>query len=336
MKETNIITLEKERFHEWNLFVDQSPQGDMFCYSWWLEAMTQSRFKIIAAIENNEIVAGMPIAFDELGKINEPLLVRTLGVLYKHQKGISEYKQTSNQRRWINALLAGLPLDNFVRMSFHPNFTDWLPLRWKGFKQTTKYTYIIKYPQPADNLWKNLNNMTQRIIKKAQAKGIRIEQDNNLELLYQFLSLTYQRQGREYIIPFERIKALDKAVRKNGNRIMFKAVDTNNQVHAMVYISFNKKSAYLLLSGSDPKYRKLGGHTLVLWQAIQFFKGKTGYFNFGGSNIERIERHFRGFGGSLTPYFEIYNENIKNNLRYHLSQILSHFKAIIKLILKKH
>ena len=38
-----------------------------------------------------------------------------------------------------------------------------------------------------------------------------------------------------------------------------------------LYVVFNKKSAYALLSGSDANLRNLGGHTLVMWEAVRYF-----------------------------------------------------------------
>ena len=86
MSNLSIKTLESGRYNEWNTFVDKSPQGDVFCYSWWLEAITKSHFKILVITEKDEIVAGIPLAYDAQNKVNEPPLTRTLGVLYKPQE----------------------------------------------------------------------------------------------------------------------------------------------------------------------------------------------------------------------------------------------------------
>jgi hypothetical protein len=102
------------------------------------------------------------------------------------------------------------------------------------------------------------------------------------------------------------------------------------QIHSVLYAAYNKRSAYSLLSGSDPTLRKLGGHTLVMWEAVKYLHDKVGYFNFGGSDIESIESHFRGFGGTQTPYFHIYNENqmwAKDNFHYHLRGMTYHLKG---------
>ena len=339
MSNPSVKTLESERYNEWDIFVDQSPQGDVFCYSWWLEAITKSHFKILVITEKDEIVAGIPLAYDADNKVNEPPLTRTLGVLYKPQKHLSVHKQVSNQRKWLCALLDHLPLDDFVQMCTHHSFTDWLPFRWKGFNQTTRYTYLIHYnDKTLSDLWKNLSMGRKGSINRAVKNCIRIEESDDFELLYKFESLSYERQGLMFRIPYNDLKLLDDAIKKNGNRLILKAIDNLNQVHALIYVAFNAKSAYYLLSGSDAKYRKLGGHTLVVWEGLKYFKDKVEYFNFGGSDIKQIEEHVRGFGGVLTPYFHIYNESLmwkRTDLRYHLKETLFHLLEIWKIVKNK-
>jgi hypothetical protein len=334
-----VKTLEPHQYSQWDIFVDQSPQGAVFCYSWWLEAITKSNFKILAIIENDKIVAGIPLALDSQNKINIPPLTRTLGVLYKKQEYQSKRKQTSTERKWLSELLKHMPLDNFVQMCMHHNFTDWLPFRWNGFMQTTRYTYIINYEsRRVDDLWNNLEQENRRIIKRANENGIRIEITDDFDLIYQYQSLSYERQGFKFRIPYNDLKLLDDAIKKRGNRVIFKAIDKTNQVHTVIYIAFNKKSAYGLLGGSDAKFRNLGGHTLVIWEAVKYFSDKVEYFNFGGSDIERIEAHIRGFGGTLTPYFHIYNEKLmwkRNDIWYHLGETSFHLWQVWKIVLRK-
>jgi hypothetical protein len=330
----SVKTLESSEYPQWDSFVDISPQGDVFSYSWWLDAITKSQFKILAVIENGEIAAGIPITYDSENRINQPPVTRTLGILFKPQLNLHEYNQTSKQRKWLNILLDEIPLDNFVQVCMHHNFTDWLPFRWRGFKQTTRYTYLIYYENKTiDDLWKKLNRGRKETINRAIKNGIRIEKTEDFKLLYKFETLSYERQGLNFRLNYNDLKLLDDANCKAGNRIIFKAIDKSDQVHAMLYIAFNKRSAYALLSGGDAKIRKLGGHTLVMWEAIKFFHDKVEYFNFGGSDIERIEGHLRGFGGELTPYFLIYNEKLldkRDDIYYHLGEILFHLRGVWK------
>ena len=339
MYQMEVQTLKPHQYSQWNTFVDQSPQGDVFCYSWWLEAITKSNFKILVIYDNNEIVAGMPLALDDRGKVNIPPLTRTLGVLYKKKDYQSDRRKISAERRWLSELLKYIHLNDFIQMCMHHNFTDWLPFRWNGFSQTTRYTYILNYKKKTSNeLWLNLDLRNREIINKTTKNGIKIEITDDFDLIYHYESLSYERQGLKFRIPYNDLKFLDDAIKKRGNRIIFKATDNFHQVHAVLYIAFNQKSAYALLSGSDPKLRKLGGHTLILWEAVRYFSERVEYFNFGGSDIEKIEAHLKGFGGTLTPYFHIYNENLtwkRNDFWYHLHETSFHLKEVCKIVKNK-
>lgn len=322
-------------FSSWNAFVDSSPQGDVFCYSWWLDAITKSNFRIFAVIENGEILAGMPVAYDSNNKINEPPLTRTLGVLYIPQRDLPECKQRSNQRKWLTAILDYIQLDDFVQMCTHHNFSDWLPFRWKGLKQTTRYTYLLNYKNKTiDDLRKNLNRGRRNIINRAEKYQLKVEESDDFGLLYHFAELSYKRQGLKLKVPFADLQILDEAIKKNGNRLILKAFDNYKRVHAMIYLAFSKRSAYYLLSGSDDNYRENGGHSLVLWEAVKYFRDKVEYFNFGGSDIKRIEEHIRGFGGVITPYFHIYNDRLLHgtDIRYHMKETAFHLVSIFRAI----
>jgi len=329
-----VEVLETSQYNLWNDFVDSSPQGDIFCYSWWLDAITKSNFKILVVEEGEKIVAGMPLTYDSQHKINMPPLTRTLGVLYCDRKFQSEQKQTSVQRKWLSALLRNIQRDQFVQTCMHHNFTDWLPYKWSGFRQTTRYTYLLNFEgKTVPDLWNNLDSLRKRTIKRAVTNNVETVESGDFSLLYKFVTLSYQRQGINFNIPYTDLKTLDDAIVKNGNRMIFIAKD-NEKVHAALYAAFNKKSAYYLLSGSEPELRNMGGHTLVLWDAIKYFHDKVGYFNFGGSDIERIESHIRGFGGTLTPYFHIYNEDnlAQNELRYHFKKIWFHLVTSFRIL----
>lgn len=354
-----LAQLSSPDFQKWDNFVDSSPQGDVFCYSWWLDTITKGKFKLLAVLDKDEIVAGIPLAY-YYGKINEPPLTRTLGPLFKDLGDISEHDKTTFHRVWLNLLLDHVPFDEVEQFCTSRNFTDWLPFRWRGYKQTTRYTYLIDYyGKDETKLWLGLNRGKKGHINKAYRNHLSIKVTNDLRPFYQLVELTYKRQNLEFPFSFDDFKQLDDEIIKRDKRKILTVFDENDQPHAAIYIVFNHKSAFNLLSAEDPHYRHLGGHILVMWEAIKYFRGKVRFFNFGGSNIERIENHMRGFGGVLTPYFHILKEQpvireierikkvevIKeipvlpapppDDWRYHVKTIFHHVWVLIKKALYK-
>jgi glycosyltransferase involved in cell wall biosynthesis len=296
-----------EDYDQWDRFVDQSLQGEVFCYSWWLDAITKGNFKILTVCEGNEIVAGIPLAY-YLGKINEPPLTRTLGPLFKDLSPLPEHDRVTMHRKWLKLLIDQIAPDEFEQFCTSPYFTDWLPFRWQGFKQDTRYTYIIHFKNKSSgDLWKLLNQNRRRDLAKAEKNNLKIEIIDDLKLLYDLTKLTYQRQNLTFNFAFPDFKELDEALRKKDQRRIFAVFNEKGQAIAAVYIAFNEKSANYLIGGTDPDFYNLGAPTLALWEAINYFQNKVSRFNFCGSNIENIETYFRGFGGELTPYFHLFS-----------------------------
>jgi hypothetical protein len=324
--------LSSQQYDEWNEFVERSPQGDVFCYSWWLDAITKSNFKIYAAKEQAEIVAGFVAAYDSNNKINEPALTRTLGILYKPYSEPPDRKRSAEERRWLEVLLEKIPHDDIVQFCTHQTITNWLPFKYKGLKQTTRYTYILDYKgRSVKDLWKGLNRGKKNMIIRAGKNGIRLYETDDFEQVITFTGLTYKRQGLKMKYEPDDLRMLDNAARLHGKRLILSTIDNTGRTHAVIYLAFNNRSAYALVSGGDPALRKMGGHTLVMWEAIKYFHDKVAYFNFGGSDIRKIEDHVRGFGGVITPYFHIYNEKLLHydEIRFHLKELGFHLKSLI-------
>jgi hypothetical protein len=344
-------------YDKWDSFVDASPQGDVFCYSWWLNAVTKGNFKLLALLDRDEIVAGIPLAYYS-GRINEPPLTRTLGPLFRNAGNMSEYDRITLQRRCLNLLIGVIPFGEVEQFCTSHNFNDWLSFKWQRYMQMTRYTYIIDYSGKDDAaLWSCLSREKKRSIGRACKNGISTSITSELLPFYRLVELTYKRQGLEFPFPFDDFKMLDDEIVKRDRRRIITAFDDNSRLHAAIYITFSHKSAYALLSAGDPQFRHLGGHTLVMWEAIRHFRDKVGYFNFGGSDIERIERHIRGFGGVQKQYFRIFTENSAicrtwgtgetvggatasptsqpDHWRYHVGRILHHSLALLKKLARR-
>ncbi len=300
------IELLPAQFDLWNRFVDDSPQGDVFCYSWWLDAITKGNFKILAVFENDEIVAGIPLAY-YLGKINEPPITRTLGPLFKDLSRLSEHDRSTLERQWLELLLDEIPYDDFEQFCTSHNFIDWLPFRWRGYKQMTRYTYLIDFEGKTEKeLWNQLNSNRKRNIRKALSHNLISLVTDDLRAFYSLVELTYKRQGLTFRFSYDDFKLLDDEIVKRDQRRIITVFDNVGTPHAAIYLVFNPKSAYALLSASDPTYGHLGGHSLANWEAIRYFSSRVRYYNFGGSDIQRIETHLRSYGGTMAQYFHIF------------------------------
>ena len=289
-------------------FVESSPQGSLFHKSWWLDAVAPNKYTILFIKRNEEILAAWPLTFKKLAWLNLimlPQLTPKLGIMFAPHRKTKYPDQLSEEIDLMAKLLNLLPKHNLFYQRFPIEFTNWLPLYWANFKQTTRYTYFIEDLSDLDRVWNNFRNNTKNHIKRAIKAGIKVVTDLGLEKLLDLNELIYNRQ--RLTVPYSRelVQQIDEACEKHNSSKKFFAIDDAGQIHAAVYIVYDHKAVYNLIGGGDHTLNKYGAYYLALWEAIQFASQVSQSFDFEGSMHSNIEPVFRGFGGVQKPYMEI-------------------------------
>lgn len=320
--------LEDDEFVWWDSFVDKSTQGFLFSKSWWLNIGTKSDFKICICEGDGEILAGLPLPFFSTGNIKMTPLTQSLGLLFYHKADIKLQKRLTNEKEYTNLIWDFIKdnINNFI-INFHYTYNYWSPLYWSKFNQTTRYTYLINYE--TFNLKIHFSSLSKghkwTINKINKSNSLHVLEMNDVDLFYNFMCKTYQRQNLSISYSFDYFNTIHKEILKNDSGIMFQALDDEGNIHAVCYIIYNHKEAYYFLGGSDVEYRNSGAHTMLIWNSIVHFQDKVKIFNFGGSMIEEVDKNFRNFSAVPNPYYVITKKS-KIEL---CKDILKNFKAIL-------
>jgi len=316
--------LQKSSKDKWNSFVDKSPQGSIFCYYEWLEFSTYDDFEILVYVENNNIIAGMPLPFYSTNRIRLPALTQKMGVLFEDFSHLKYVKKLEKEKEIIYGFLDVLESNKkSYNMNFDWHFDNWLPFYWKGYEQTSRYTYVIEFSEKnPDLVWQDMDHSIRKSIRKAHKNSLDICETFDIEEFYEINKYTFKRQNLKIPYSFNYVQNLYNTFKENIR--MFKAVDNNNNTHAINFYIKDNKTAYYLMSGSDINYRASGAQNFIQWEAIKYYCDKVKYFDFEGSMIESIESNFRKFGAVQKQYFNIYNKSILRKL-----------KDIVKIILNR-
>ncbi|MEI8378437.1 MAG: GNAT family N-acetyltransferase, partial [bacterium] len=233
----------------------------------------------------------------------------------------SHAARLSLEKDLLDELISGLPEHDLFRQNFHHSLSNWLPFYWRGFRQTTRYTYAIEDLSDLEEGWKGFKKRTRNVVGKAQ-KELQVRSDLPFERFWELNALTFQRQNRR--LPYSRdfAEALERACQEAQSRVMLFAEDAMQRVHAAVYVVWDANSAYYLMGGADPALRMSGATSLLLWEAIQYSAKVTKRFDFEGSMIKPIESFFSGFGARQIPYFNITRMNLRTKLLFSLRDLV--------------
>ena len=284
----------------------------IFSKDWWLDSVAGNNWDVVLIEKGGQIIASMPYIKKRrfgLTILSQPELTQTLGPWLRHSN--AKYaRKLSQEKDLLQKLFSQLPDFASFQQNWHYNRTNWLPVYWMGFEQTSRYTYRIENLKSMGDIWKGFEVNIRTDIRKATNKeGLTVRTDLTIDDFLELNEKVFLRQGKTLPYTKELVYKIDSSAEKNKARKIFIAEDEKGRHHAAIYLIWDDSSAYYLMGGSDPKLRNSGATSLCMWEAIQFASTVTKSFDFEGSMLEPIERFFRNFGAIQTPYFSISKTN---------------------------
>jgi hypothetical protein len=281
----------------------------LFGEPWWLDVTAGPGAWDEVRIESGgKLLARLPYTLTKnrsgITTLGMPPLTQSLGPWFN----LDPSKYASNlarQKDLVDQLIKRLPSHDIFRQNFHPSLTNWLPWYWQGYQQTTRYSYAIKDLSDERIIWDGMQSNIRSDIRKAKNRfGLQVRSDLGVDVLIEVCQKTFDRQDEEGLSEVIVRRMYDTCENRNSGKPFF-AVDDSGKVHAVAYLIWDERTAYYIIGGGDPELRNSGAHSLLMWEAIQFASTVSKVFDFEGSMIESIERHFRNFGATQVPYHRI-------------------------------
>lgn len=286
--------------------------NSIFEQPWWLDSVAPGAWSEAVVRRGDEVVARLPYALRRrFGRpiIVQPNFTQTLGPWLAPTEG-KYARRLETEKNLLGQLIEMLPTFDLFRQCFSPALTNWLPFYWAGFHATVAYTYRIEDLSDLDRVQRDFQDHVRRGIRKA-ARSVEVDHDLPLEELLRLDRETYARQGLKLPHSHDVLRRLDAACAQRGARRVLGAVDADGRTHAVLYVVWDDRTMYALVSARDRELQAVGANTLLYWEAIRLASEVSRVFDLEGSMVEPIEHYFRGFGGRQTPYFCITRASLK-------------------------
>lgn len=312
----------------------------IFSRDWWMDAVCgEENWDVILVEKSGQIVASLPYYFIKKGekiKICQPMLTQTNGIWIRYPQNQKYSTRLSYEKKIIGEIvdqLERLPIINY-NQNFKYNFTNWLPFYWRGFKQTTRYSYIVNDLTNVEKVFENFDHAKRQNIRKAE-KIVKIKYDLECDKFYENHKMTLKEQGEIISYPYELFnKIYNECYERNQGKVFY-AVDELNNIHAALFIIWDENSAYDLISTISPQFRYSGAANLLVYEAIKYTSKYTKIFDFEGSMIESVENSFRQFGTEQKQYFNISKEYKKRSLVYTIAKEIYNYYPFIQKTYKR-
>jgi len=287
----------------------------IFSQVFWLNAVAGPNNWDVVIVENknHEIIGAMPYVWKKkygFKILTMPKLTQTLGPWLKYPENQKNHSRLSFEKKIMTQLIEQLPKFNYFTQNLHYSITNWLPFYWKGFQQTTLYTYIIKDLTDLDIVFNRFDYSKIKNIKRAE-EIVTVKTDMSSKEFYKNHKYTLKKQNKMISYSYNLFDKIYNTTHKNKQSKIFYAIDKKHNLHSAIFVIWDNIEAYDLISTIDPDYKNSGATSLLIKTAIEYISKIVTKFNFEGSMIEGVEQSFRKFGAIQKPYFKITKTNSK-------------------------
>jgi hypothetical protein len=290
-------------------FCVEHPDIPIFSQPWWLDAVCPDQWDVILIEKSNRIVASFPYYKTKIRNIfthiGMPPLTQKLGpyIVYDSNK-TAEHKKISYEHEIYSAIIDALPLSDSFMINFDWKYKNWLPFYWRGFNQTTRYTYILNNLLDHDSIVKKYHETKRKKINKVK-KVFDLKTDLSKDMFYAYFDAVIQERGEQVGFSKSLFYRLHDAVYEHHRGRTFYCTNYENNIHVINFTVWDEESAYSLIGMRKKKYNNSGATEFLLDQTIQYVSSFVNRFDFEGSMIKGVEESCRYYGAHQTEYYHI-------------------------------
>jgi hypothetical protein len=293
----------------------KSENLSIFMQDWWLDVVCDvGNWQPVLVFDKNEKPIGATFFYQKkklgFSIVTQPPMTPITQIWYRPLPADAIHKEEAYKADILKKIIEKIPKSSFFQVNFHFSLKNHLPFHWAGFKQTTRYTYLIDLTSTIDEIHSNLKHNVRTNLKKAE-KNINIAECFDLEIVYETLRFSFLQNKIKTPFSFEKLNALYQKLLENKSVFIYLATNENGHIEGVAFIVLDKKTAYFLFSGKKSE-KNNATMSLLVWKSIE--KAKTlgyQYFDFDGSVLSQIEPFFQSFGGERMSYFQIFKTKNK-------------------------
>ena len=282
--------------------------------AWWLDATSKENWDVIFAKIHDEIVGFFVFSYQKkLGKtiVTNLPLTQYSGPFIFYPTNLNKSDIHSFENKVYTSIIEQLDSKNidFIEINCHHSFKNWQQFFWSGYKQTTKYTYILENISNKDTLLKEMSySQRAKRIKKAK-NDYYFSLELSAEEFYDFYKSNLKDLDKTIFYSKEFFLKLYNAAKERNQGQIISIYSKDNELLAALWTIWDSEFAYNMIMTSDKKKKCSEGTTLLIWETIDFLKDKTKNYDFEGSMIKGVALRNQSYGATALPYHSISKSN---------------------------
>lgn len=289
-----IISMDPRTDLRWQQLATSHPLSSIFHAPAWIQAITDTygfeAGAYVAVDEQDRPLAGIPYC-----RVADMQGERIVSLPFSDF--CDPLVSTSEEWQALSGKLLehGLPVAN---RSLH----NTIPLNDPRLPQTKRAKWHGLNLQPdLDTIWQNIHAATRRGINKAQREGVTVQYATGTDELRTFFETLFRLRKYKYRLlaqPYTFFENIWRHLIEKEQGVLMLAIFENEIIATSMFLEWNDK-IYYKFNASSPKHLQLRVNDVLLWESIQYGKGK-GYtqLDFGLSDWDQdgLVEYKRKFG----------------------------------------
>ena len=297
----------------WDAWVEQSPQGTVFCKSTFLQSLN-ARFRLFAVMANTQVVALLPLLEDDAGQVVRYPFTPYQGILFLPRTSTSPHRRVVDEFRITEFLINELTARyQRIDLALSWQFADLRPFLWHNhgvadaphFVVQPRYTALLDLRSLDTSSYLHSVRACRRQELRKAGK-LQVSEHTDLDAFSLLYASTFSRQGIN--VDAQRLQLVrsiaNSAIRNGYGRLS--ACTTADGIGAMNLFVYDGKRAYYLFAANDPALRNTGASTRLMFDSILEAKQRgLDELDFVGVNSPARGDFKLSFNARLQLYFEL-------------------------------
>ncbi len=294
---------------KYRLLCDEKPIP-LFMQAWWMDAVCMNKeWDVCLSEREGKIVGVLPYLCVKkffYRCVIQPHLTQFNGVNLFFPKDADFKKRLVFEKEVTSDLIEQIEKRNihYFNQNFHYSVQNREVFVSKRFKEKIRHTYVIEDISKTKKVFDSFSYAKKKHINKSFDK-LDIKYNLSSDVFYDFHATALKKKGEKIVYSKELFEKIYYASIEREQGQLIAVYDKQNNLHAALFVIWDKQSAYYLISAINHDYKSSGASTLMVWEAIKFLSDKTKVFDFEGSMIPNVAKSFKEFGGVKKSYANI-------------------------------
>jgi lipid II:glycine glycyltransferase (peptidoglycan interpeptide bridge formation enzyme) len=298
--------LTKDNKAAWEKLCQSDSNIPIFMQSFWMDTVCNTWTVHTVHDFKNEMVGAIVFHYKRkfgLSLILNPNMTPYHGLWIKEKFYFKEKNKITVGKEISNLLISSLPKTTYTNLRLSSSIIDTQIFKWKGFDTKVRYTYLIKNTTNKEESWANFDQKTRNSIIKA-SNDLICSEYTDINQHFDIVQGTFHKVKENLIVDVETFTKMYENLHPLSKSFLFCVKDKSDKIHASLLLIRDSKTAYLTSHGFVHNAHR-GATSLLIWKAIEYACENQINLDFEGSDLPKIEPFYRGFGGEITPYYQV-------------------------------